>query len=55
MAHQYLTKNSDIAMTTSVGVGRSAPNEVNTSLNAGITKIMITASTTNATTITATG
>ena len=53
--YQYLTKNFDIAITTSVGAGRSAPNDLKTSLNAGITKIMMTASTTNATTSTAIG
>ena len=44
-----------MAMTAKVGAGRSAPNDLNTSLNAGITKIMITVSTTKATTITAIG
>ena len=53
--HQYWTKNSLMAITNRVGAGRSAPNELNTSLNAGITKIMITATTTNATTITDAG
>ena len=38
-----------MAMTKSVGPGRSAPKELNTSLNEGITKIMITATTTKAT------
>ena len=42
-------------ITTSVGAGRSAPKDVNTSLNAGITKIMMTVSTTKATTRTAIG
>ena len=55
ISHQYETKTFDIAMTTSVGAGRSAPNDLNTSSKAGITKIMMTASTTNATTSTATG
>ncbi len=55
IAHQYATKNSDNAITASVGAGRSAPKERNTSLNAGITKIMITVSTTKATTRTAIG
>ena len=32
IAHQYATKKSDIAMTTSVGAGRSAPKLVNTLL-----------------------
>ena len=53
--YQYLTKNSEIAMTMSVGPGRSAPKLANTCLNAGITKIMITAVMTKATTIIATG
>ena len=43
---------SDIAITISVGAGRSAPKLLNTSLNAGMTKIMITQTTTMATTIT---
>jgi hypothetical protein len=30
--HQYLTKNSLIAMTSKVGAGRSAPNDVKTLL-----------------------
>ena len=40
-----------MAITTSVGAGRSAPKLVNTSLNAGITKIMMTAVMTKATTM----
>ena len=44
-----------MAITTSVGAGSSAPNDVNTSLNDGITKIMMTVSTPNATTMTAVG
>jgi len=55
IGHHHSTKNSDIAMTNSVGAGRSAPKRLNTSLKAGITKIMITVTTTKATTITATG
>jgi hypothetical protein len=55
IAHQYLTKNSDSAMTNRVGAGRSAPKELNTSLNAGMTKIMMIVSTTKATTSTAIG
>lgn len=47
--HQYLTKISLMAITNSVGAGRSAPKLVNTSLNDGTTKIMITAVTTKAT------
>jgi hypothetical protein len=53
--HQYLTKNSLMEITNSVGAGRSAPNELNTCLKAGITKIMITVTTTNATTTTEIG
>ena len=48
-------KKSLIAITTSVGAGSSAPKEVNTSLKAGITLIMMTTSTTKATTSTAIG
>ena len=55
MIHHQATKNSDIPITKSVGAGKSAPKDLKTSLNAGITKIMMTASTTNATTSTATG
>ena len=55
MRYQYDVKNFDIAMTMSVGAGRSAPKDLNTSSNAGMTKIMMTVSTTNATTSTATG
>ncbi len=40
-----------MAITNSVGPGRSAPKLSNTCLNAGITKIMITAVMTNATTM----
>src|SRR5579871_5963899 len=53
--YQYLTKKSDMAITARVGAGRSAPKLVNTDLNAGITQIMMTASTMAATTTTATG
>lgn len=38
-----------MAITKRVGAGRSAPKEVKTSLNAGITKIMMIVTTTNAT------
>ena len=55
ISHQYSTKNSLIAMTARVGPGRSAPNDVNTSLNEGITKIMMMVTTTKATMITAVG
>jgi len=44
-----------MAMTKSVGAGRSAPKEENTSLKAGTTKIMITVTTTKATIITEMG
>ena len=44
-----------MAMTISVGAGRSAPKLVNTCLNAGITKIMMIAVMMNATIITAVG
>ena len=44
-----------MAITNSVGAGRSAPKDLNTSLKAGITKIMMTAVTTKATTSTAIG
>ena len=53
--YQYFTKKSDIAMTTSVGAGRSAPKLVNTFLNDGITKIMMTAVTRMATMMIETG
>src|SRR5712671_5346808 len=55
MMYQYLTKASEIPMTNKVGAGRSAPKFVNTSLNAGITKIMMTAVMMNATTMIAIG
>ena len=55
ISHQYLTNMSDRFITNSVGAGRSAPKLVNSSLNAGITKIMITAVMMKATTITAIG
>jgi hypothetical protein len=55
IAHHQATKNSDSAMTASVGAGRSAPKDLKTSLKAGMTKIMITVSTTKATTSTAIG
>ena len=53
--YQLATVQSEMAMTTSVGVGRSAPKLENTLLNAGITKIMITAVITIATTMIDTG
>jgi hypothetical protein len=46
---------SDIAMTIRVGAGRSAPKLGTHLLNDGMTKIMITAVMTIATTMTATG
>ena len=49
--YQYCDEESDIAITNSVGAGRSAPKLVNTCLNAGITKIMMTAVMTKATTM----
>ena len=55
MIHAYATKKSEIAMTTSVGPGKSAPKLENTLLNAGITKIMITAVTMKPTPMTAAG
>ena len=42
-------KNSLMAITISVGMGSSPPKELKTSLNDGITKIMMIATTTNAT------
>src|SRR6185369_18062298 len=53
--YQFATVQSEIPMMTSVGVGRSAPKLENTLLNAGITKIMITAVMTTATTMIDTG
>ena len=55
ISHHQVTKKSEIAITISVGAGRSAPKLVNTSLNAGITKTMMTQTTTIATTITEIG
>ena len=43
MAHHHSTNTSDIAITTKVGPGKSAPKLLNRSLNAGITKIIIIA------------
>src|SRR6185436_15586404 len=53
--YQLATVQSEMPMMTSVGVGRSAPKLANTLLNAGITKIMITAVITIATTMIDTG
>ena len=55
IAHHHSTKKSEIAITISVSAGRSAPKLANTCLNAGITKIMMTAVMTNATTTIAIG
>ncbi|OIQ67052.1 hypothetical protein GALL_513750 [mine drainage metagenome] len=49
ISHHHLTKISLMAITIKVGPGKSAPKLENTSLNAGTTKIMITAVTTKAT------
>src|SRR6185295_2434393 len=53
--YQFATVQSEMPMMMSVGVGRSAPKLENTLLNAGITKIMITAVITIATTTIDTG
>ena len=55
VSHQYATKKSEIAMTISVGAGRFAPKLANTYLNAGITQIMMTQTTTMATVMTEIG
>src|SRR3954469_11950922 len=55
MRYQYFTKYSLMPITNSVGAGRSAPNDWNTCLNAGITKIMMTVTPTKATTPTEIG
>ena len=55
MMYHLLTNQSEIAITIRVGAGRSAPKFLNTSLNAGITKIMITAVMMNATAMIAIG
>ena len=49
--HQLPMNQSEIAITTSVGPGSSAPKPLNRSLNTGITKIMMTEVTTMATTM----
>ncbi|MNN53750.1 hypothetical protein D3C81_1685250 [compost metagenome] len=49
MMYQFATMKSDMAMTISVGAGRSAPKLLNTSLKAGTTQIMMTAVTMKAT------
>src|SRR5688572_3670160 len=43
MTYQYSTNQSEMAITSSVGAGRSASKFVNTYLDARITNIMITA------------
>ncbi len=53
--YQLATNQSEIDITISVGVGRSAPKLENTLLKAGITNIMITAVMTTATTMIETG
>src|SRR6185503_18160302 len=55
MTYQYATNQSEMAITSSVGAGRSAPKFLNTCLNAGMTKIMITAVMMNATAMMAIG
>ena len=55
ISHHHVTKKSEIAITISVGAGRSAPKLVNTCLNAGITQTMMTQTTTIATTMTEIG
>ena len=55
ISHHHFTKNFDSQITAWVGAGNSPPKDLNTSSKAGITKIMITVSTTKATMMTATG
>ena len=50
ITNQWASMKSEMFMTISVGVGSSAPKFLNRSLNTGITKIMMTAVTTIATT-----
>ncbi len=52
ISHHQVTKKSEMAITISVGAGRSAPKLVNTCLNDGITQTMMTQTTTIATTMT---
>ena len=54
-SHHQATTKSDIAMTMSVGNGKSAPKLVNTCLNAGMTQTMMTQTTTIATQMTEIG
>ena len=55
ISHHHVTKKSEIPITISVGVGRSAPKLVNTCLNAGMTQTMMTQTTMIATTMTEIG
>ena len=55
ISHHHVTKKSEMVITISVGVGRSAPKLVNTCLNAGITQTMMIQTTTMATTMTEIG
>ena len=54
-AHQYSRMKSEIAITSRVKAGRSAPKLENSSLNWGMTNIMMTTVTMMATTMTAAG
>ncbi|MNX96679.1 hypothetical protein D3C86_1290080 [compost metagenome] len=47
--YQYVTKKSDMLITTIVGAGRAAPKLENTPLNAGITNSISTTVTAKAT------
>ena len=53
--YQLATNQSEMFITICVGAGRSAPKLLNRSLKVGITKIMITAVMTSATTMIDTG
>ena len=53
--YQNFTNSLLMLITNRVGAGRSAPKELKTCSNEGITKIMMMVTTTKATTITATG
>ncbi len=55
ISHHQATTKSEIAITISVGAGRSAPKLRNTCLNDGMTQTMITHTTTIATTSTEIG
>ena len=54
-SHHHATTHSEMAMTMSVGAGRSAPKFAKTFLNDGITNTMMIHITTTATTITEIG